>query len=309
MKNSLPKALLIIAVVFAMFNIGVVPAGAQATTSISGVINQNTTWTKANSPYNLTGDITIINNITLTIEAGVTVKLNKYSITVNGSLNARGSSNEPIYFNSTDKDSQQIIFNNLSESWNAQTKTGCIIENSVVSTTIFMNANTFNTEGINVYHVSPLINHNSLYRITIHGGEPVITNNTITGKISINQGQPKLLYNDITDTNYGSFYMWGGAPEISYNTIACGIEERGYYYPHLGHTISHNKIGGCGIDIDHHGALINILNNTVSGSGFGYTVKVIGSSSVIVNNTITGKNDIGIYVPDMTTPFTTAPQA
>ena len=40
--------------------------------SVSGTITEDTTWTAANSPYTLTGHITVDSGVTLTIEPGVT---------------------------------------------------------------------------------------------------------------------------------------------------------------------------------------------------------------------------------------------
>src|SRR3954463_16410922 len=45
-----------------------------AQTNVSGGIYSNTTWTKANSPYIVTDTVVVFPGVTLTIEAGVTVK-------------------------------------------------------------------------------------------------------------------------------------------------------------------------------------------------------------------------------------------
>src|SRR5262249_21524544 len=47
--------------------------GRQLLTDFSGPITTNTTWTKANSPYTLTGTVEVRNGATLTIQSGVTV--------------------------------------------------------------------------------------------------------------------------------------------------------------------------------------------------------------------------------------------
>ena len=60
-----------------------------ADTEISRIISSNTTWTKAGSPYSLTGNLLVDNGVTLTIEAGVIINLNSFYITVNGTLQAR----------------------------------------------------------------------------------------------------------------------------------------------------------------------------------------------------------------------------
>ena len=53
-------------------------------TDVSGVISTNTTWTKANSPYNLTGTVEVRNGATLTIESGVTVTGSDLLVSDNG---------------------------------------------------------------------------------------------------------------------------------------------------------------------------------------------------------------------------------
>ena len=63
---------------------------AETGTLVAGIIYTDTTWTKANSPYNLTGAIGIYQDVTLTIQPGVIVNLNGNYIQVNGTLAARG---------------------------------------------------------------------------------------------------------------------------------------------------------------------------------------------------------------------------
>ena len=67
---------------------------------VPSLITTDTTWTKANSPYNLTGPLFIANGAKLTIEPGVTVDLGGYYIKVNGTLDARGTVTEKIIFSS-----------------------------------------------------------------------------------------------------------------------------------------------------------------------------------------------------------------
>ena len=60
---------------------------AYGQTNVSGGIFTNTTWTKANSPYIVTGDIALYPGDTLRVEPGVTVKVNdNYIIIVRGVL-------------------------------------------------------------------------------------------------------------------------------------------------------------------------------------------------------------------------------
>ncbi|KRQ86506.1 Kappa-carrageenase precursor [Caloramator mitchellensis] len=68
---------------------------------VSGNITTDTVWTKENSPYILQGDIQIKNGVTLTIEPGVEVKGNDYSIRNFGNFVAVGTEDEVISFNNT----------------------------------------------------------------------------------------------------------------------------------------------------------------------------------------------------------------
>ncbi|MCW4024343.1 MAG: hypothetical protein NWF01_04820 [Candidatus Bathyarchaeota archaeon] len=68
--------------------------------NLSGSITSDITWTKTDGPISLTGTVTVTNGVTLTIEAGTVVHLNGYSIKVDGTLHAIGSSLDDIEFNS-----------------------------------------------------------------------------------------------------------------------------------------------------------------------------------------------------------------
>lgn len=66
--------------------------------NISGYINQNTTWTKANSPYIITGYTLIDSNATLTIEPGTVIKFDEYKVLyVDGMLNMKGTATDNIF--------------------------------------------------------------------------------------------------------------------------------------------------------------------------------------------------------------------
>lgn len=68
-------------------------------TNVSGYFSTNVTWTKANSPYVITGDILIDTPATLTIEPGVTViASDNYTIYIDGKINAVGTSSDSITF-------------------------------------------------------------------------------------------------------------------------------------------------------------------------------------------------------------------
>ncbi|MEN9977678.1 MAG: hypothetical protein RLZZ569_303, partial [Bacteroidota bacterium] len=85
-------------------------------TSFQGGIYNNTTWTLANSPYNITGNVVVFPGKTLTIEPGVQVIVdadntfntgNYISIEVRGNLVAQGTQSLPIVFTSSDASTYQ----------------------------------------------------------------------------------------------------------------------------------------------------------------------------------------------------------
>jgi cysteine-rich repeat protein len=90
------------------------PASADADTIIAGGNLSTQTWTAANSPYTVQGDITVIAGATLTIDPGVVVQAaansdaqvagrntTRVEITVNGSLVVNGTAQQPVTFKST----------------------------------------------------------------------------------------------------------------------------------------------------------------------------------------------------------------
>lgn len=81
-------------------NVGVFFKPVCAQTWVEGHITQDTTWTIAESPYRVIGDITVYEGVTLTIEPGVKVEFTS-SLIVDGSLNAIGVKGTIINFTSS----------------------------------------------------------------------------------------------------------------------------------------------------------------------------------------------------------------
>ncbi len=69
-----------------------------AATEVSGTLS-TTTWTEAESPYRVTGELDVPADVTLTIEPGVVVSFDpEISMQVDGTLNAVGTIEKPIKF-------------------------------------------------------------------------------------------------------------------------------------------------------------------------------------------------------------------
>jgi hypothetical protein len=70
-------------------------------TDVSGPVTSNTLWNVANSPYIVTGNILVMEGVTLTIQPGVEVRFDaSKSLQVNGTLVARGIAADSIRFTS-----------------------------------------------------------------------------------------------------------------------------------------------------------------------------------------------------------------
>ncbi len=86
--------LLLFAACFSFFSI-------QAQTNVSGGIYTNTTWTLANSPYFVTGDVVLFPGFSLTIEPGVEVRFSDGKfLEIRGDMIANGTVTDSIVFTS-----------------------------------------------------------------------------------------------------------------------------------------------------------------------------------------------------------------
>ena len=217
------------------------PTPTPGPTQISGIISSDTTWTQIGSPYNLTGNVLVNNGVTLAIQPGAIVNLNGYYIMVNGTLQAWGNYGNPDTFNGG-----QITFTQYSTGWNASAGSGSIIVLSVLSSSVILNSS------------------------------PLISNNIITGGISVNSGMAN----------------------ISNNTILLQGISLGLHNDNT--TISNNIISGCSTGIttllDGNGSTIiqgNLIVNNTDGIDFGAWFPSV--NPIVQNNTITN-NTNGISI-------------
>jgi hypothetical protein len=271
-------------------------AEAQSQTSVGGIINSDTIWTKANSPYVLSGPLTIASGATLTIEPGVTINFNDYTVQVNGVLNARGSSTEQIIFSSDASGSGNIAFASSSMSWNEQTGTGCIIEYAVLD-----------AASISINGASPKLNHDSITApaqaadqaaIVTDGGSPAISNNIITGDIeNLNNASPMIINNTLSGGIFG-MGMLSSKPVITNNHINGGAFHRegiGIRCDGSNSYVADNVVSNCvkGIEIYDGSSVIErnlVFNNSY---GIALTAHMSPVATTIRNNTVTN-NEVGL---------------
>jgi hypothetical protein len=238
--------------------------GARAATSVSGTIYVDTTWTRANSPYTLTGDVTISNGVTLTVQSGVTVNFGSYQMRVNGILNARGTGDSKIVF-SGGYPTSKIVFTSAGS--------GCIVDNAYISSVSMV-----------VESVYPQI------------GNPQISNSYFTSTqsvlITVSGGSPSILNNVLNFDSYDCISITGSAPVISYNVIAGKGQNYGIYTEGTA-TITNNNITGCWTGIYAVGASTIQQNNIMNNGNDG--IRSENSASTIQYNVL-ANNNVGISV-------------
>jgi hypothetical protein len=289
---------------------------------VTGIIFSDTTWTKANSPINITGPTAIAKGVTVTIEPGVVVHFNLNTLEVNGTLRAIGTSAEPItldgdwqgrgpYFGSSDYNGI-LTFTSESNGWNVQTETGCIIENvNVISLSIYvhnvsvkMSNNVFSGNhawgGLSTEGGDSIISNNEITGglVSVDGGSPVFNNNTIIGQqFSVQGGSPNILGNLFYGEHCGIFIAIGtdmGANVMITDNILANCSGIQGYGGNI--TLEHNLLlytEGCVF----YGAQMNviILNNTIAFNEVG--IDLPPSPARIVYNNLENNNQKNLLAP------------
>lgn len=99
---------------------------AIAITYVGQSLDQNSTWTKSNSPYIITTDLLIKKDITLTIQAGTKIFFSKETqMTIAGNLIAKGNKSQKISFTGlNDSDWNGFFFTKTCNDYNPDNQEG-----------------------------------------------------------------------------------------------------------------------------------------------------------------------------------------
>lgn len=261
-------ALLITAVLFvAMFSIG----NVRAATSLNGILTSDTTLTQNNSPYELTGPVCISTGVTLTIESGVTVNFGEYYLIVNGTLNARGTSNNKITLTAPSDfstfNNHQIQFTAASTSWNEQTGQGSIIENAVL-----------NVVSMSIDSCSPKIANNVLNKPNLIG-------------IDARDNSNSIITGNVITCNYQAAINAHGSPTVTNNVVTGTGFQYGIYCAGNAY-VANNKVSGCWIGIKASGNAIVEGNTLIENYDSG--IEIASASAKIQYNCIAGNKHSGI---------------
>lgn len=260
---------------------------AQSGTSV-GEITSDTTWTEANSPYTLTGNVLVNSGIILIIQAGATVNLGSYCLEVNGTMQAIGTSASLITFSGSN--GGYISFTQFSTDWNDSSGVGCIIKNSVLSCALNINSS------------------------------PSISGDTVYGEIDVANEPPVTAAPSISSCIIEGGLVTDGGGNITCNTIVDqGITLKSEDVSISGNTISGCDIGiytytvqgGYGCSVIQNNLVVNdtygfessgwtsivsaIQNNTITDNTYGlYFGSITGDSSLVINNNIYGNTNYNL---------------
>jgi len=255
-----------------------------ASTQVGGTIAYDTTWTLADSPYRLSGGVAINGGVTLTIEPGVVVDLYTYSIMVSGTLNAQGTSDNNIVFQTSYPPSSPLINFLSSPGWDESTGTGCIIKNAIFSSVAVYISNCSAKISNNYF-----TNANSYPAISVFTGSPLIVNNAFDCHgvgINTNNGYSIISNNFIKCTSNYGIYASNNAYISDNNITGCGTG----VYVTGNSTVTRNLIASNTYGVRVSASSAKIENNVIANNNYG-----ISGGGTIRNNTF-GNNALGIDV-------------
>jgi hypothetical protein len=276
-------------------NIGIANAG----TEVSWILSSDTTWTKANGPYILTGNVLVETDVTLTVEADTILNLNEYFIRVNGTmiiqpgvtinteledtiievygvLDARGTSTNPIYikgsiyhyspFAPVGPLRSGIRFYESSIGWDEQTQSGCIMENVIFTSTVVGVRSTVKITGNSFFDYSS---------VHVSGGSSEVSHNSFNDNsgASVSGGSPEVSHNSFG--GHSEFSVSDGSPNVLHNKFDDSSVSASGGSP----AFSDNTIDGI-ISVDEGSPTFS--NNIINGP-----IRITGSpSTTIINNQI-----------------------
>jgi hypothetical protein len=243
---------------------------AQTPTQVNGVISQNTTWTKTNSPHTLTDNVLVSNGVTLTIEAGVTVNLNGNKIEVNGTIQAIGNNANPIAFNSG-----QIAFTQYSAGWSETSGGGSIISYAALEASV------------SIIESSPMISNSNISSVGVivgvSGGSPIISNNKITSfQYSDQYGR--------SQQSYAGIQLSENSNAIIIDNVITGTYDQACIIVNDGSPIIQKNLIQYGNGL-YFGAMSTLSNPTIQNNTFSFCREAIlsatgssGLTSLLYNN-------------------------
>ena len=140
---------------------------ARSQVFVYGTLTQNTTFTKANNPYIVTEELIVPKGITLTVEPGTEMRFSTDTrLLVHGTLIARGTPNDSIYFTNVQNPNPAIWRGIVLDSTNTMVDSA----GNYLSGTVLSYVSIFNTRfSVTISGNSSILIEHSLVRISDYG--------------------------------------------------------------------------------------------------------------------------------------------
>jgi hypothetical protein len=276
---------------------------------IAQVISRDTTWTKENSPYVITGNVLISSGASLAIDPGVTVRFESGTgMQIDGELIARGTEDEPIVFTSNPPLAGpgswcNILFTGSSISATFD-QTGNYLGGSIMQycAVEYAGAKALcqDHEAIKILSSSPLIDHctiagNGGGGIYILQGSARVTNNVISNNSAANWGGGICCWHNDGDVSISDNIISNNSAGFAGGGIYCDCYDGTLSI--TGNDVSHNsgEHDGSGIFCSCQGGVVSISGNIVSSnSGSGISCSCHYGTVTVSGNTINDNSaDVG----------------
>lgn len=306
--------------ILGFYNIEFKNAGGEITI-LGGHITTNTTWYLSQSPYYIEGNVTVDENVTLTIEPGVNVRFNiGYGLYVDGILNAVGLQDKMINFTSNvsspstgDWDRIQInstgniniIYCNISYAdyglYLSNTSNNNITNNDIYKNRdygIYLNNSFYNRLESNIISYN---NFRSIF-LNLSSFNDIIDNDIYQtgGKSGITLSSSSNNYigrnNIYSNGHYGIYFKYSSNNTIIKNNLSSNLDENIYISFSNNNLIMKNDVYNSPIGIDiASSSYNNIINNKVY-SNYQIGIFVTTSSYNNITNNNLSNNDLGTWI-------------
>ncbi|NLF88394.1 hypothetical protein GX563_06185 [Candidatus Bathyarchaeota archaeon] len=274
MNRAMGVLLLSIALVGLVLVSGENSVSGQLPTEVSGVLTQDTVWSREGSPYVFVGAVGVPAGITLTVEAGVTIDIGAFYLEVNGTLNVKGTNRDRVVLRADVNPAYGAVVG-----WDAAVPVGADHGyNNIVAA--------YGNPTINLEYA--VFNNTSIFGQGIYS-EAVVT---VDGCTLLGSA-----VNVWGSTSISNSYLTGavvsrGNVSLSGNTFLNGIEVSGNF------TVSANSItknSGAAVTAWGSGA---ISGNIIADSTYGVTQDDKTTLSATVERNLIKNNTYGVYLRD-----------
>jgi parallel beta-helix repeat protein len=221
---------------FLLITLLYLPSTSFSARTVSGTIKNNSSWTPADNPITITGNVEIPDSIVLKIEPGTIIRFDGYyRLLVRGSLEANGEAGKEIEFTSNKEKPVQgdwegiIFYGEKSGGFLKNCKVKYSFKNFIWKSSPFIQSCNFS------------INNYALY--CSYSKSAKIIDNIITKNnfgIYCDYSSPLIQKNSITDNSYGIYCVLSSAPIVGENNIAANSEKDIYMDDSLGKNEAEN---------------------------------------------------------------------